>query len=102
MASWTAEAPGVVERLLKENAPEVRSLARFLRRRNPALVLAAARGRGGLAALYAKHPLAARLPWPVLPSAPPQLQPNIDRTTAYHTINIIAIPSQDVPCPFIF
>ena len=71
MASWTAEAPGVVERLLKENAPEVRSLARFLRRRNPALVLAAARGRGGLAALYAKHLLEARLLWPVLPLALP-------------------------------
>ena len=71
MASWTAEAPGVVERLLKENAPEVRSLARFLRRRNPDLVLAAARGRGGLAALYAKHLLEARLLWPVLPLALP-------------------------------
>ena len=71
MASWTAEAPGVVERLLKENAPEVRSLALFLRRRNPALVLAAARGRGGLAALYAKHLLEARLLWPVLPLALP-------------------------------
>ncbi|BAW02535.1 sugar aminotransferase [Thermus thermophilus] len=61
----------MVERLLKENAPEVRGLARFLRRRNPALVLAAARGRGGLAALYAKHLLEARLLWPVLPLALP-------------------------------
>ncbi len=74
MASWTLreaqEAPMVVERLLRENEPEVRSLARFLRRRAPALVLTAARGSSDHAALFAKYLLEARLLWPVLSLAP--------------------------------
>ncbi|MCS6868321.1 SIS domain-containing protein [Thermus sp.] len=66
----TEEAPKVVERLLKENEAEVRSLAAFLRRRPPALVLTAARGSSDFAALYAKYLLEARLFWPVLSLAP--------------------------------
>ncbi|WP_347240195.1 SIS domain-containing protein [Thermus sp.] len=74
MASWTLreaeEAPKVVERLLRENGPEVRSLARFLRKKPPALVLTAARGSSDHAALFAKYLLEARLLWPVLSLAP--------------------------------
>jgi glucosamine--fructose-6-phosphate aminotransferase (isomerizing) len=74
MASWTLreaqEAPMVVERLLRENEPEVRSLAQFLRRKAPALVLTAARGSSDHAALFAKYLLEARLLWPVLSLAP--------------------------------
>ncbi|SDE67608.1 glutamine--fructose-6-phosphate transaminase [Thermus arciformis] len=64
------EAPLVVERLLRENEPEVRGLAAFLRRHPPALVLTAARGSAGHAALFAKYLLEARLLWPVLSLAP--------------------------------
>ncbi|WP_353512475.1 SIS domain-containing protein [Thermus sp. LT1-2-5] len=64
------EAPQVVERLLRENEAEVRSLAAFLRRRPPALVLTVARGSSDHAALFAKYLLEARLEWPVLSLAP--------------------------------
>lgn len=74
MASWmrreAEEAPGVVERLLRENEGEVRGLAAFLKRRPPALVLTVARGSSDHAALYAKYLLEARLRWPVLSLAP--------------------------------
>ncbi len=64
------EAPQVVERLLRENEPEVKGLAAFLRRRPPALVLTVARGSSDHAALFAKYLLEARLEWPVLSLAP--------------------------------
>jgi glucosamine--fructose-6-phosphate aminotransferase (isomerizing) len=64
------EAPQVVERLLRENEGEVRSLAAFLRRRPPALALTVARGSSDHAALFAKYLLEARLLWPVAPVAP--------------------------------
>ncbi len=64
------EAPKAVERLLRENEAEVRSLAAFLRRRPPALVLTVARGSSDHAALYAKYLFEARLEWPVLSLAP--------------------------------
>ena len=64
------EAPQVVERLLLENAAEVKDLAAFLRRRPPALVLTAARGSSDHAALFAKYLLEARLGWPTLSLAP--------------------------------
>ncbi len=64
------EAPQVVERLLRENAAEVKDLAAFLRRRPPALVLTAARGSSDHAARFAKYLLEARLRWPTLSLAP--------------------------------
>ncbi len=74
MGSWmrreAEEAPQVVERLLRENEGEVRSLAAFLKRREPASVLTVARGSSDHAALFAKYLLEARLLWPVLPLAP--------------------------------
>ncbi len=74
MASWmrteAEEAPKVIERLLRENEGEVRSLARFLRKRPPALTLTVARGSSDHAALFAKYLLEARLEWPVLSLAP--------------------------------
>ncbi|WP_038057848.1 SIS domain-containing protein [Thermus amyloliquefaciens] len=74
MASWmraeAEEAPKVIEHLLRENEAEVRSLARFLRRRPPALTLTVARGSSDHAALFAKYLLEARLEWPVLSLAP--------------------------------
>jgi glucosamine--fructose-6-phosphate aminotransferase (isomerizing) len=74
MSSWmlreAEEAPRAVERLLRENEAEVRSLAAFLRRRPPALALTVARGSSDHAALYAKYLLETRLLWPTLSVAP--------------------------------
>ncbi|GGN06367.1 sugar aminotransferase [Thermus composti] len=70
MRQEAEEAPWVVERLLRENAAEVKGLAAFLRRRPPGLVLTVARGSSAHAALFAKYLLEARLEWPVLSLAP--------------------------------
>ena len=74
MSSWmlreAEEAPRAVERLLRENEAEVRSLAAFLRRRPPALALTVARGSSDHAAHYAKYLLETRLLWPSLSVAP--------------------------------
>jgi glucosamine--fructose-6-phosphate aminotransferase (isomerizing) len=70
MLQEAEEVPGAVERLLRENEAEVRSLAAFLRRRPPALVLTVARGSSDHAALFAKYLLETRLLWPVLSLAP--------------------------------
>ncbi|WP_234504566.1 MULTISPECIES: SIS domain-containing protein [Thermus] len=70
MRQEAEEAPQVVERLLRENEAEVKSLAAFLKRKPPALALTVARGSSDHAALFAKYLLEARLEWPVLPLAP--------------------------------
>lgn len=70
MVQEAREAAQVVERLLKENEPEVRSLARFLRRRMPAFALTLARGSSDQAALFAKYLFEARLGLLVAPLAP--------------------------------
>ncbi len=49
------EAPAVIERLLKENAPEARDLGRFLARKPPAFALTGARGSSDHAATYAQY-----------------------------------------------
>ncbi|MER3554724.1 MAG: iron dicitrate transport regulator FecR [Meiothermus sp.] len=49
------QAPSVVERLLRENAGEVQSLATFLRRNPPPFTLTVARGSSDHAALYGKY-----------------------------------------------
>ncbi len=64
------EAPLVVERLLRENQGEVRSLAAFLQKRPPGLVYTLARGSSDQAALYARYLLEVYLEWPVLSVAP--------------------------------
>ncbi len=61
MVQEAREAAQVVERLLRENEPEVKSLARFLKRRMPAFALTLARGSSDQAALFAKYLLEARL-----------------------------------------
>ena len=55
MLQEALQAPSVVDRLLKENLSEVRSLADFLRRHPPSLILSAARGSSDHAALYGKY-----------------------------------------------
>ncbi|WP_457637638.1 SIS domain-containing protein [Oceanithermus sp.] len=64
------EAPAVAERLLKENQGEVRSLARFLRRRPPKLVQTIARGSSDHAALFGKYLYEVRLGWVTSSAAP--------------------------------
>lgn len=49
------QAPSVVERLLRENAGEIESLAGFLRRNPPPFALTVARGSSDHAALYGKY-----------------------------------------------
>ncbi len=49
------EAPAVVERLFKENEPEARDLARFLRQRPPTFAFTVARGSSDHAATYAQY-----------------------------------------------
>jgi glucosamine--fructose-6-phosphate aminotransferase (isomerizing) len=70
MVQEAREAARVVERLLKENEPEVRSLARFLKRKTPPFALTLARGSSDQAALFAKYLLEARLGLLVAPLAP--------------------------------
>ncbi len=49
------EAPQVVERLFKENAPEARDLGRFLARKSPGFAFTVARGSSDHAASYAQY-----------------------------------------------
>ena len=49
------EAPRVVERLFKENAPEARDLGRFLAKRAPTFAFTVARGSSDHAATYAQY-----------------------------------------------
>jgi len=49
------EAPRVVERLLKENAPEARDVGGFLARKPPAFAFTVARGSSDHAATYAQY-----------------------------------------------
>ncbi len=70
MFAEALEAPAAVERLLAENAAEVRSLARFLRRRPPALVQTIARGSSDHAALFGKYLFEVRLGWVTASAAP--------------------------------
>ncbi len=55
MLAEALEAPAVVERLLRENAPEARDLGRFLARKPPAFALTGARGSSDHAATYAQY-----------------------------------------------
>ncbi len=70
MRAEAFEAPAAVERLLNENAAEVRSLARFLRRRPPAFVQTIARGSSDHAALFGKYLFEVRLGWVTASAAP--------------------------------
>lgn len=70
MRAEALEAPVAVERLLRENEGEVRSLARFLRRRPPAFVQTIARGSSDHAALFGKYLFEARLGWVTASAAP--------------------------------
>ncbi len=70
MLAEALEAPAAAERLLAENAAEVRSLARFLRRRPPAFVQTIARGSSDHAALFGKYLFEARLGWVTASAAP--------------------------------
>jgi len=55
MLAEATEAPAVVERLLRENAPEARDLGRFLAKKPPAFALTGARGSSDHAATYAQY-----------------------------------------------
>ncbi len=55
MLAEALEGPAVVERLLRENAPEARDLGRFLARKPPAFALTGARGSSDHAATYAQY-----------------------------------------------
>ncbi len=55
MLTEALEAPAVVERLLRENAPEARDLGRFLARRSPPFAFTVARGSSDHAATYAQY-----------------------------------------------
>jgi len=70
MLSEAREAPAVAEKLLAENAAEVRSLARFLRSKQPAFVQTIARGSSDHAALFGKYLFEARLGWVTASAAP--------------------------------
>ncbi len=70
MYAEALEAPAAAERLLAENAAEVRSLARFLRRRPPAFVQTIARGSSDHAALFGKYLFEVRLGWVTSSAAP--------------------------------
>ncbi len=70
MRAEALEAPAAVERLLAENEAEVRSLARFLRRRPPVMVQTIARGSSDHAALFGKYLFEVRLGWPTASAAP--------------------------------
>ena len=70
MRAEALEAPAAAERLLAENAAEVRSLARFLRKRPPAFVQTVARGSSDHAALFGKYLFEARLGWVTSSAAP--------------------------------
>jgi len=70
MRSEALEAAAVAEKLLAENQPEVRSLARFLRRHPPTLVQTIARGSSDHAALFGKYLYEIRLGWPTASAAP--------------------------------
>ncbi len=70
MRAEALAAPSAVERLLRENAAEVRSLARFLRKRPPAFVQTIARGSSDHAALFGKYLFEVRLGWVTASAAP--------------------------------
>jgi len=70
MRAEALAAPDAAERLLAENAAEVRSLARFLRRRPPAFVQTIARGSSDHAALFGKYLFEVRLGWVTASAAP--------------------------------
>lgn len=70
MRAEALEAPAAVERMLAENQAEVRSLARFLRRRPPTMVQTIARGSSDHAALFGKYLYEVRLGWPTASAAP--------------------------------
>ncbi len=70
MFAEALQAPTAAERLLAENAAEVRSLARFLRRRPPTLVQTIARGSSDHAALFGKYLFEVRLGWVTTSAAP--------------------------------
>lgn len=70
MRSELGEGPDVVERLLKEAAPQVTTVAHAVRGRTVDLVLIAARGTSDHAAIYAQYVLGSRNGLPVALAAP--------------------------------